>query len=110
MKILERFVWFLVIGAISFCIYEANQKPEMYYNIDLKIESINGQTAVTQDKFKNIVYCNTIVFSYKKLNYIYNTCADGEYEYKPNIDKYWILKHKVGDVIRIKEIPKSYFK
>jgi len=109
---IDKIMTWITILLMAGCIYESNYEPEMYYNVELKIESINGQTAVTQDKFRNVVYCNTVVFSCDNMIYIYNTCGR-DYkarEYLPNIDEYWIINHKVGDVIKLKQLPKNYLK
>lgn len=90
------------------------KSDDLYYDKDLKIVSINGETSVSESKITHPKECNYILFETlgeEKLYMELNTCEldDGCSCNKIHIDRKWIYSHCAGDIVHFDYIAKERF-
>jgi hypothetical protein len=113
-KILKFLYVFLTVFAVCFFIFgyqykDKQNKDRFYYNIQLKVVTINSESSLSLDKFKTPQLCNSILFetvSEPKQYMVINTCNMSRFI---KIDTEWLYNHKNGDVVNFKYLLKSNF-
>lgn len=112
---MKKLFLLLMVVFLFFSCGKDKKSDELFYNLDLKIVSINGDTEITNDKFHKPQKCSYILFETMGDNKKYcelNTCdLDGcRCGYvKIHIDTAWLYNHCVGDIVHFDYLRKDRF-
>jgi len=103
-------LFILIVPLFAFFSCERH-KDDFYYNINLRIVSINSGYGFSDEKTPRSQSCNTILFetlSGPKLFREINTCKPGVL-YQIHIDPQWLYNHEIGDTVHFDYLLKNSF-
>tara|TARA_R110000868_G_scaffold43734_4_gene146776 strand:- start:156 stop:494 length:339 start_codon:yes stop_codon:yes gene_type:complete len=105
---MKKLIFIFLLGIVG-CGPEGKNHSFFYYDLDMKIVSINSDDAlVRQGKYTKVLTCNNILFQTLDKDTLYvsmNTCKNGIY----SINDSWVYSHKPGNIVHFEYLRKDRF-
>jgi len=106
----------LVVGGMTYIMLQKREtdKQGLYFNIELRIVSINSDSSLSNDKFHKPQLCNTVLFETITEPHLYceiNTCDLPKKNGIPtiHINTAWLYNHMAGDIVHFDCLRKDRF-